>query len=104
MFDKKDPVTMATVTLVASFTLLVGILYLAQPSWVQVIDQITGKNLISWQLVISYSVTFALVLAIAVLLIVSNQRVSKSIMTYDVQASFPSPTMASAYCGIKHSA
>ena len=102
MFDKKDPVTMATTTLVVSLALLVGILYIVKPPWVQVIDQNTGKSSISWQLVISYSITFALVLAIAVLLIVSNQRRPKSTMVYDVQDTFPAPEMASAYCGAKH--
>jgi hypothetical protein len=102
MFDKKDPVTMAMATLVVSIALLTCILYLAKPSWVLVVDQNTGKSLISWQLIISYSVTFALVLAIAVLLILSNQRVPKSTIAYDVQAPFPAPTMATAYCGAKH--
>ena len=104
MFDKKDPVTMAKVTLVVSLVLLIGILYLIEPSWVQVVDQNTGKSLISWQLVISYSTTFALVLAIAVLLILSNQpRPKSSMKLYDVQASFPLPEMALAYCSAKHS-
>ena len=103
MFDKKDPVTMATVMLVVAFALLVGILYLAKPSWVQVVDQNTGKSSIAWQLVLAYSATFALVCAIAVLLIVSNHRGPSSQMSYPVQSSaFPAPTMASAYCGAKH--
>lgn len=78
MFDKKDPITTATATLAISFLLLVGILYLAKPSWVQVVDQNSGKASISWQLIIAYSVSFALVCAIAALLIVSNQRESTS--------------------------
>lgn len=104
MFDKKDPITMATATLVISFILLIGILYLAKPTWIQVIDQNTGKSSISWKLTASYSATFALVLAIAVLLVISNQRGSTSQVTYDVQSSFPAPSMASAYCGSQHSA
>ncbi len=95
---------MATVTLIVAFTLLIGILYLAKPSWVQVVDQNTGKSSISRQLVLAYSVTFALVCAIAVLLIVSNQRTPSSQISYPVHSAFPAPTMASAYCGVQHQA
>jgi type VI protein secretion system component VasK len=105
MLDTKDPSIMATVTLLVTFVLVVGILYLAKPAWVQVVNQTTGKSSISWQLVIAYSATFALVCAIAALLIVSNihKKSTSQLLTYANQtSSFPIPTMASAYCGSKH--
>lgn len=99
MFDKKDPVKMALMTLFVSFIFILSILYLAKPSWVQIINQNTGKTLISWQLIVSYSVTFSLVISIATLLIISNKRKHKPMITYDVNSSFPPSAMASAYCG-----
>lgn len=97
MFDKKDPVTMALTTLVISFTLLVCILYLVKPSWVEIVDQNTGKSSISWRLVLSYSTIFALVFAIAVLLLVSNQRKTDTAIVYDAQSAFPDSSMASTW-------
>lgn len=102
MLDKKDPVTMAMITLIVSFALLVGIIYLAKPQWIQFVDTNTGKSSIAWKLIISYSATFALVCAIAVILIVSKKRGANSIVAYPIQSQFPSSTMASAYCGTKH--
>jgi len=104
MFDKKDPVTMAIITLVVSFVLLVGILYLARPVWVQIVDPNTGKNLLSWNLVVAYSATFAFVCAIAAMLMISNHRGPTATKAYSVDAIYPVPAMASAYCGIKHKA
>lgn len=104
MFNKKDPVIMSTVTLIITFVILVGILYLAKPFWVQVVDQNTGKKSISGQLVLSYSATFALVCSIAVFLIVSNKQESQNMVSYNSQAFFLPPVIASSYCGVRHSA
>lgn len=85
MIDKKDTVTMAYMTLVVSFFILTGILYLANPQWVQVANQNTGKSSISWKLLLSSSAAFSFVLAIAVLLILSNQREKKQPIAYEVR-------------------
>lgn len=97
MLDKKDPVTMAVTTFVVAFVLLIGILYLAKPTWVLVLNQTTGKSAISWSLVLSYSATFALVCAIAAMVLISNHRGPTAVTTYDVPFAFPAPEMAVAY-------
>lgn len=86
MIDKKDTVTMAYMTLVVSFFILTGVLYLSNPKWVQRVNQNTGKSSIYWKLVFSYSAAFSFVLAIAVLLILSNQREKKQSVGYEVIA------------------
>jgi len=86
MIDKKDTVTMAYMTLVVSFFISTGILYLANPQWLQVANQNTGKSSISWKLVFASSASFSFVLAIAVLLILSNQREKKQSIGYEVKA------------------
>ena len=102
MLDKKNPLTMTMFTFVVAFGLLIGILYLAQPMWVQVANQNTGKGAISWKLVISYSATFAIVCAIAVMLMMSKNRENESDTSFPIDTSFPAPTMAASYCGAKH--
>lgn len=96
MFDKKDPISMATITFAISFLLLIGMLYLAKPSWVQIVDQNSGKASISWQLVVAYSATFALVCAIAVLLIISKQR-DPSTVNFAFGSSFPAPPIVPTF-------
>ena len=105
MLDKKNPLTMTMFTFVVAFGLLIGILYLAQPMWVQVANQNTGKGAISWKLVISYSATFAIVCAIAVMLMMSKNRENRENESYTyfpIDTSFPAPAMAASYCGVKH--
>ena len=86
MIDKKDTVTMAYMTLVVSFFISVAILYLANPEWIQVANENTGKSSISWKLILSSSAAFSFVLAIAVLLILSNKREKKQPIAYEVRA------------------
>lgn len=86
MIDKKDTVTMAYMTFVVSFFISTGILYLANPEWIQVANQNTGKSSISWKLIVSSSAAFSFVLAIAVLLILSNKREKKQPIAYEVRA------------------
>lgn len=102
MFDPKDPIHMSTVVFSLSFACSIGILYLAKPNWVQTVNENTGKSEISWELVLTYSATFALVFAIAALLFISSQRGAKAPQAYDIPMIFPDPTMASAFCGAKH--
>ena len=86
---------MAYATLIITFSILVGILYLFNPSWVQIVNKNTGKTSISWKLLLSYSATFALVLAIAALIIVSNHRIELKQQEYAVQ--FPDHTNIDHY-------
>ena len=72
--DKNNPISMAYISMLISFVIFMGILYLFTPSWVQVVNQITGKLSISWTLIISYSITFSLVFAIFIFMVVLNQR------------------------------
>lgn len=62
--------------IVLSFVFYIIILYLIQPKWVQTIDD-KGENLIlSYELLVSYGVTFALITGILSLLLFSKQKVS----------------------------
>ena len=88
MIDKKDPITMAYISLFVSFFIFVGIIYLFKPAWVQVANQNTGRLSFSWELVLTSSVTFSLVLSIFVLIIVSNQRENCEQIGYEI-SSFP---------------
>jgi hypothetical protein len=87
IFDKKDSVSMAYATLIVTFSIIVGILYLFNPSWIQVINQDKGKRTICWKLLLSYSATFALILSIAALIIVSNYKVELKQKEYYVPLS-----------------
>jgi hypothetical protein len=87
IFDKKDSVSMAYASLIVTFSIILVILYLFNPSWIQIINKNTGKTRICWKLLLSYSVTFALILAIVVLIIVSNYRVESKQKEYTVPFS-----------------
>jgi hypothetical protein len=102
MFNKKDPVTMAMYTLVISFILFVGIIYLVDPDWVKVVNQNTGKSTTSWQLVLTFSSTFALVCSIATMLLVSRNRGPQTVASYDVEPFSQNASIASAYSSIQH--
>lgn len=73
MFDLKTPISISLLTLVVTFILSVGILYLAKPSWVQKVNKHNLKTDMSLILILSYSFTFSIVCAIASLLISSNK-------------------------------
>jgi len=87
IFDKKDSVSMAYATLIITFSIILGILYLFNPSWIQVMNKDTGKTRICWKLLLSYSATFSLILSIAALIIVSNYKVELKQKEYYVPLS-----------------
>ena len=87
IFDKKDSVSMAYASLIVTFSIILGILYVFNPSWIQIINKNTGKTRICWKLLLSYSATFSLILAIVVLIIVSNYRVESKQKEYTVSFS-----------------
>jgi len=101
-FDKKDPMTMATVTFLVVLGCSIAILYLAKPMLVSVVNAATGETEIAWTLVISYSLTFALLCSIGVILFISSYRQPSKMVAYDVASSFPSAVMAEAYASKKH--
>jgi len=75
MINKKDPIAMASISLVILLFLIFAILYLYRPSWICIVNHNTGKMFISWKLLFAYSLTFALVGAIFVLLFVSKYSI-----------------------------
>ena len=77
MLDLTKPVNISLVTIVVTFLASLGILYLSKPSWIQKLNN-EGKTEISSILLISYSVTFALVCGVAALLLSSKQNGPKS--------------------------
>ena len=67
----KNPITMTMLTIVVIFILSTAILALTRPSWVKVKGS-PGKT--NWTVLYSYSLTFALVCAIAAMLVSSKYR------------------------------
>lgn len=84
MLDLKTPISISLLTLVVTFIVSVGVLYLAKPAWVQKVNKHNLKTDMSLILILSYSFTFSLVCAIAALLISSGKLTSKT--------SFPQPS------------
>ena len=74
IIDLKNPIHIAIITFAIVLIISIGILALTNPSWVQNLDKKTGKSSTSWVLIVLYSLIFALVSAIAALLIGSNTR------------------------------
>ena len=85
--DKKNPISMAYNSIIISFVIFVGLFYLFTPSWVQVVNQITGKLSISWPLILSYSITFSLIFAIFVFMFIVNQKDHTECIGYDINLS-----------------
>ena len=77
MLDLTKPVNISLVTIIVTFLASLGILYLAKPSWIQRLNN-EGKAEISSVLLVSYSVTFALVCGVAALVLSSKQNGQKS--------------------------
>ena len=96
MLNIHDPIHMSVAVLALVFLLTLGVLYLAKPGWVLVMDKSTGKQVPSFALIVPYSVTFALVTAIATLIFMTKNNKSEESL---VDATMPSPTMVLAYCG-----
>lgn len=76
MIDTKTPISIAIYTLVISFILFIILFYIVKPSWVQIVilNQNDEKPVISNILVISYSITFSLVCAIAAVLFCKTKK------------------------------
>ena len=98
--NRNDPVTVVTFTFIVSVLVIGGMLYLLHPTWVQKIDKSTGKAEISPELLVSYSITFALVCCIATLLLISGTRQPTSAATHEPSGSLPSHQMALAFTDV----
>ena len=85
MIDTKTPISIAIYTLVISFILFFILFYIVKPSWVQIVilNQNDEKPVISNILVISYSITFSLVCAIAALLCCKTTKIHNIITPID---------------------
>lgn len=68
-----DPTTASIGSLIVSFILIISIMSLIKPDCVQVIDK-KGNKSVSSILLISYSLTFSLVIAITVLLLKTQRK------------------------------
>ena len=84
LIDIKNPIQISLITFTITFIIFVGILFLTKPNWVQVFDKKSGKMFISWVILSSYAITFALVFSIAALLLSSKWRgpLQSSLDTY----------------------
>lgn len=104
MFDKNNLIFISSISLFISFIISLAILYLAKPKWIQVIDENSGKLVIYWPSTLAYSVTFAFVCAIIVLLLVTSyNKPTDKPFSYDVPINLTSSDIALSYCGAKHS-
>lgn len=74
-FDKEDPITMSILTVVVTFIIIVGILYLVNPSFCHTVDTITGRKTIVFSILLSTASIFAFLLGIIVLIVLSSQKV-----------------------------
>jgi len=77
MINIKDPVRTAYTLMAISFIVFIGTIYIFKPKCVQIIDRYNGNIYISWPLTISYSATFSFIIAIAVLILLSNNLEEK---------------------------
>lgn len=104
MINKKDPIAMASISLVILLFLIIAILYLYRPSWICVVNHNTGKMFISWKLLFTYSLTFALVGAIFVLLFVSKYSIKyKSLTQNSGEFSFDAGVKGLPFVNLKNS-
>ena len=73
MLDLTKPVNISLVVIVVAFLVSMGILYLSRPSWIQRLNS-KGKAEVTPTLLVSYSITFALVCGVAALILSSTQK------------------------------
>lgn len=98
MFDIKEPINLSLLVLTVSFFLSVLVLCCTKPSWVLVARSNGNDTMVSWCLVVSYSVTFAFVCAVGSLLFSTKERgpILESVKK-PPSMLYPSQQLASAY-------
>ncbi len=71
--DTDNPIHMSLVYLAGSFVFFMIVIGTSKPSWIQTKD-IRGENRVCHKLLVAFSLTFSLVVAIAVLLLRSKTQ------------------------------
>ena len=94
MLDLTKPVNISLVVIVVAFLASMGILYLSHPSWIQRLNS-KGKVEIVPILLVSYSMTFALVCGVAALILSSKQKGGET----DLIGKPPPSNFAHAFIG-----
>ena len=94
MLNFSKPTQVTGIVTGGSLLISIGILYLANPSWLQKIDK--GKVVRSWPLIISYSITFAFVCGVITLLISSQKRKENKDNTFCKPPASSSPSTENA--------
>ena len=98
MIDLEQPKNISLVAMLASFILFTCLLYLFQPSCVEVINKDTGQPEIYWRMLFSYSLLCSLVISIICLIYFSKKRGEVQITFFDdVDKSAPTVAMAMNY-------
>ena len=96
MLDLTKPVNISLVVILVVFLVSMGILYLSQPSWIQKLNS-KGKAEVSYPLLVSYSVTFALVCGVAALLLSSKKKGGSSEHAMAKPPASSAPSAASVH-------
>ena len=73
MIDLTKPEHVIVITMCSTMLLSLGILYLASPFWIKKIND-QGKVVISGKLIISYSLTFAIVCSLAAFIVIKKEK------------------------------
>ena len=95
--NKEDPIIMSITSLSCCFILFLSLLYIFSPDCVLVSNPITGKNMYSWKLLITYSLTLSFVVSTCVMLSVTKKYKVDKMTNYKIKNTFPSPMSALAY-------
>lgn len=83
------------VTVTFTFLLSCGFFWLLKPRWVEILDENTGKYILTWKHIFSYSLTVSFIVTICMLLFQSKSVGQK--VTYSVSGDFISPEVAESY-------
>ena len=96
MLDLKNPINITLLVVAGMFALSMGALYAMQPTWLQKLN-LKGKPEISYPLLVSYSLTFALLCGVVAMLLVSGKSVPADASQKPPVSSVPSMEMVNAY-------
>ena len=97
MLDLKNPVNMSLLVTAGAFAVSMGILFAIKPTWLQKLN-LKGKAEISYPLLVSYSLTFALLCGVVTMLVVARKdNVEDRTSHKPPITSTPSIEMVNAY-------
>jgi hypothetical protein len=83
MIVASNIIKLTILSILFSFFVIYGIIYISEPICVLQVDKTTGTKQVSWKIISAYSLTFSLIISICVLILLTNRR-SKNIITYPV--------------------